>query len=268
MKYLSYYGIEKNPFTKEIKIKDLYESETFIEGYSRLEYLKEIKGIGLITGIPGIGKTSLLRKFEENLNKEKYNVIYISITNIGKFEFMCMICKELGIDTGNCYINSLKRRIQETIKKQKEEYGKETIIIIDNAEKLTREMILDMSYLYEFDYNSIDYTSLILCGDEEIRNELSKKIYESLRQRIICIYKMEGIKRIEVKEYIKTRLKIANQMNEIFTESAINALSNASYGVIRKLNTLINLSLMIGYSTKEKKINEEIIRMAVEENKI
>ncbi len=268
MKYISYYGMESNPFIKEQKTKNLYESEEFKEGYSRLEYLREIKGIGLLTGIPGVGKTSLLRKFEENLNKEKYNVIYVSITNIGKFEFMGMICTKLGIDTGNCYMNSVKVRIQEIIKREKEEYGRETIIIIDNAEKLTKEMILDMNYLYEFDYNSIDYISIILCGNEEIRDELKKNIYEGLRQRILCMYKMNGLKRMEVEEYIRTRLVLVNQTNEIFTKSAINALTNASNGVIRKLNTLINLSLMIGYTVQKQKIDEEVIRMAVEENKL
>lgn len=268
MKYTSYYGMESNPFIKEEKLKGIYESEEYKEGYSRLEYLRDIKGIGLITGIPGVGKTTLLKKFEEELNKEKYNVIYVSVTNKGKFEFMSMICRELGIDTGNCYINDVKRRIQEAIKKEKEEYGKETIILIDNAERLTREMILDMNYLYEFDYNSRDYTSLILCGSGELKEELTKKIYENMRQRIICIYKMNGLKKEEVEEYINTRLKMENQTNEIFSKAAINALGNASHGIIRKLNTLINLSLMIGYVKKKQKIDEEIVREAVEENKI
>ena len=48
MKYLSYYGLEKDPFQKEIKTEELYESLEFKQGLSRLEYLKEIKGIGLI----------------------------------------------------------------------------------------------------------------------------------------------------------------------------------------------------------------------------
>ena len=59
MKYISYYGMERNPFIKEIKTEEMYESIEFKDGFSRLEYLKEIKGIGLITGITGIGKTSL-----------------------------------------------------------------------------------------------------------------------------------------------------------------------------------------------------------------
>lgn len=129
-------------------------------------------------------------------------------------------------------------------------------------------MLLDMDYLYEFNYNSIDYTSIILCGSDDIRAELSKNIYESLRQRIICMYKMQGITKDEAKDYIKTRLKLANQTNDIFSESAINALYNASHGVIRKLNTLINLSLMIGYERQNQVIDEEIVRLAIGENKL
>ena len=268
MKYLSYYGLEKDPFQKEIKTEELYESMEFKQGLSRLEYLKEIKGIGLITGVVGIGKTALLRKFKDNLNPEKYNVINISINNIGKFEFLNIVCRALGIDTGSCYPSTLKQNIQEIIRKEKEEYGKETIIIIDNAERFTRAMLLDMDYLYEFNYNSIDYTSIILCGSDDIRAELSKNIYESLRQRIICMYKMQGITKEEAREYIKTRLCLANQTNNIFSESAVNALYNASHGVIRKLNTLINLSLMIGYERQSQMIDEEIVRLAIGENKL
>lgn len=268
MKYLSYYGLENDPFQKDVKTENLYESLEFKQGLSRLNYLKEIKGIGLITGVVGIGKTSLLRKFKDKLNPEKYNVINVSINNIGKFEFLNIVCTALGIDTGSCYPSTLKQNIQDIIRKQKEEYGKETIIIIDNAEKLTRAMLLDMDYLYEFNYNSIDYTSIILCGSDDIRGELSKNIYESLRQRIICMYKMQGITREEAKDYIKTRLEIANQTNEIFSEPAITALYSASHGIIRKLNTLINLSLMIGYERQSQIIDEEIVRLAVEENKL
>lgn len=268
MRYLSYYGLEKNPFEKKELVKDVYESEVFKEGISRLEYLKNLKGIGLFIGIPGVGKTTLLREFKERLNKEKYNVIYISITTITKFEFLNLICKSLGIDTGECYITNMKEKIQKVIKREKEEYGKETIILIDNAEKMTKEMLMDMSFLYEFDYNSVDYTSLVLCGNEELQAELSKKAHESLRQRIICKYKVNGIARIELKEYIKTRLEKVNQTKEIFSENAINTIYNATGGVLRKINTIINLTLMIGYQKQSTEIDEEIVRLAVEEQKL
>ena len=54
----------------------------------------------------------------------------------------------------------------------------------------------------------------------------------------------------------------------IYEKNAVYALHNASHGIIRKLNTLINLSMIIGYQSKKEVIDEEIIRIAVEESKI
>lgn len=268
MQVISYYGLSKNLFQKNIEKEEVFEGESYQEGISRLKYLKEIKGIGLITGVAGVGKTTLLRSFMESLNKEKYNVIYLSLTNSKRFEFLSILCRELKIELGDCYLSNIKRRIQREIIKQKNEYGKETIIFIDNAEKLKEEILKDMDFLYEFEYDKEDYTSIVLCGEEEVREEIRKSIYESFNQRMVFKYHIEGLKKEEVKEYIKTRLEQSGQTEMIFEENAIYALYNASHGIIRKLNTLINLCFMIGYQEKKSKIDEEIVRVAVEESRM
>lgn len=268
MNNLSYYGINSNAFKKDIEIENLYESESFKEGMTRLEYLKNVKGIGLITGNTGIGKTTLIRCFAEKLNKEKYNLIYVSLINSKKFEFLTIICNSLGISLGDCYLTNIKAKIQKEIIKQKKEYGKETIIIIDNGDKLTSEILKDINYLYEFEYDSEDYTSILFCGGEDLKNELKKCIFESLRQRLLFKYKLEGLTKEESKDYIKTRLEIGKQSKMIFTDRAINALYNASHGNIRKINTLINLCLIVGYQSKKEIIDEEIVRISVEESEL
>lgn len=265
---ISYYGLNTNPFNKDIKTEMLFKGDSFKEGMNRLNYLKEVKGIGLLVGATGVGKTTLLRAFKDSLNKEKYNIIYLNLTSMKKFEFLNIICNNLGINVGDCYITSIERKVQEEIIKQKEEYGKETIILIDNVDKYSKEILKNLNFLYEFDMDREDYTSILLCGEINMLDELSKSVYESIKQRIVCKYKMSTLSNKEVKEYIETRLEISNQTNSIFTNNAITALSNVSHGVIRKLNSLINIALIIGYQYKKKEIDEEIIRIAVEENRI
>ena len=111
MNITSYYGLTKNLFQKNLKTEELYKSETYKEGIGRLEYIRQIKGIGLITGITGIGKTTLIRGYVEGLNKERYNIIYISLTNSSKFEFLTIFCRELGMNLGDCYLSNIKERI-------------------------------------------------------------------------------------------------------------------------------------------------------------
>ena len=67
--YTDFYGLSFNPFDKQmVKEKDAFESEDFREMTARLEYLKEIRGIGVFTASPGMGKTFALRCFAKGLS--------------------------------------------------------------------------------------------------------------------------------------------------------------------------------------------------------
>ena len=72
MKYLSYYGLETNPFVDKFDKDKAYLSSNYNNMYFRLKYLEEIKGIGLFVGPPGMGKTYTLKCYLESLNKDLY----------------------------------------------------------------------------------------------------------------------------------------------------------------------------------------------------
>lgn len=262
--FLSYYGLDRDLFKKEISDKDSYKSENYKEMISRLEYIKEIKGIGLFVGDHGIGKTYTLRCFKEKTNKDLYKIIYISVGNLTVFEFLNVISKELGLDTGNCYRNEIESNIQREIKRMINNH-KEIILILDNAQNLSRQMIQALKFLYDFDMDSVDYVSIIICGSSEIEDELSKKRYEHIKQRIILKYHLKPLSREETKEYIETRLKLSGQSKMIYTEPAIHALYNISKGNIRILNNIIKTTLIIGYQKKKEIIDEEIVRISKDE---
>ena len=125
--FLSYYGLEKNLFQKEINTKEAYESKNYKNIMNRLNYLKEVQGIGLFIGSSGMGKTYVLRCFTETLNKDLYQVIYMSASHLTVFEFLNALCIELGLDVGNCYRNDVERKIQQEIKRIKKEQNKNVI---------------------------------------------------------------------------------------------------------------------------------------------
>lgn len=265
MNYLSYYGLEANLFNKSVNSDKSYKSKDYENVINRLNYLKEIKGIGLFTGSPGLGKTYTLRCFVDSLNEDLYKVIYISPSNLSKFEFYGNIAKQLNIDVGACYKDELYDNIQKEIKRLVKEQRVEVIIIVDDAQNLNSKIMMDLKILFDFQMDSQDYTTIILCGHEELRRELSKVNYETLQQRIVVNYKYEGLERNEVKEYIKTRLELSKQKTNIFDEVALNALYNASKGNPRRLNSLVINCLIIGYQSGKSEIDEGIVMMAKNE---
>ena len=261
--YTSYYGMNCNPFLKEVKEEDRYESNDYKELTGRFNYLKEVKGLGVFTGLPGYGKTFTIRSFINSLNEDLYKVIYVcSYDNLTLFDFFKDISSALNLDTKACYKTDMYNNIQKAIKRLVEIDRVQPIIIVDDAHTLSRDILKSLKILFDFDMDSKDYTILILIGQDELKDELSKKVYETIHQRIIVNYKMMGLSREEVKEYIKTRFEIAGVNIELFTEDALNALYSCSKSSPRRLNTLILNCLMLGCQNKLKEINSEIVMQA------
>lgn len=261
--YTSYYGMSCNPFIKEVNTKNKFESNDYIQLINRFNYLKEIKGLGVFTGLAGYGKTFTIRSFIDNINKDLNKIIYISATdNLTVFDFFKEIGKSLKIDTGACYRTDMYNNIQKEIIRMVEIDKVQPIIIIDDAHNLSRDILKNLKVLFDFEMDSKDYTIIILIGHPELKSELSKKLYETINQRIIVNYKMKGLSRSEVKEYIKSRLKISNVNNEIFTSDALNALYSCSKSSPRRLNNLILNCLMLGCQYKTKNIDSEIVMEA------
>ena len=95
--YTDYYGLSFNPFDKQmVKEKDAFESEDFREMTARLEYLKEIRGIGVFTASPGMGKTFALRCFSKKLNPNLYQCAYLCLSTVSVQEFYRQLCEALG----------------------------------------------------------------------------------------------------------------------------------------------------------------------------
>ena len=112
--YLSYYGLEFNPFDKDIETKYAYEAEDLKILKNRLEFVKENKTMALITGNPGMGKTFAIRNFISELNRNLYKVIYICMSTVTTYEFYKQLCYELGIEPPFKKVDMF-REIQERI---------------------------------------------------------------------------------------------------------------------------------------------------------
>ena len=88
----TYWGMTLNPFTKELDVKDIFESEDMRQMSQRLEHLRNYPGIGLFTAPSGYGKSLALRKFTARLNPNLYKVVYTPFTSISESDFFRIVC--------------------------------------------------------------------------------------------------------------------------------------------------------------------------------
>lgn len=257
----TYFGMKNNPFTKDIPLKDTYELADFKEVQARLTYLLKTKGIGLFTGISGLGKTYSIKFFTKKLNPSLYKVVYLPLSTVTVLDFYRSFCLGLGIDPPFKKIDMFNS-IQNTIKALCVERKIIPIIVIDEAQYLRNDILNDFKMLLNFDLDSKNLAILILVGQPILNDILSRNVHESLKQRIVVNYTFVGMDNEETKEYINDRLKLAGINENIFEEAAFKAISSNSNGSTRKLNSLIQKSLLICGQRKENIISAETVMLA------
>jgi type II secretory pathway predicted ATPase ExeA len=262
--YKAYWGMEFNPFAKEISEKQFYHGADYKEAMKRLEHLKNIRGIGLFTGMPGAGKTVVLRSFVNGLNPSLYKVVYIQMTTISVNEFYRELAISLGL-TPSFRKSDNFRLIQERIRQLYRDQRITLLVLIDEAQYLKHDVLADLKLLMNFEMDSQNYAVLVLCGLPILNSRITLQIHEALYQRIVISYDYFGLSHDEVKDYVVDRLKLCGIKQPIFKESAYEAAHGHATGSIRKLNTLLAKALMIGCEREAKEIDTEIIMDAKSE---
>lgn len=262
--YRAYWGMEFNPFDKEITEKQFYQNKDFKEMTKRLEYLKNVRGIGLFTGLPGTGKTACLRAFAAGLNPGLYKAVYLPMTTISAGEFYSDLAKGLGLVP--CYrkIDNF-RNIQERIRNLYREQKTTLMILIDEAQYLNRAVLADLKLLMNFEMDSRSYAVLVLAGQPVLNNTLSMQIHEAPHQRIVVNYRMQGLLPEETSDYAKDRMKLCGVTRDIFEPAALEAAYGCCDGSIRRLNTLLHRALIIGCEQKRGTVGTQDIMDAANE---
>lgn len=264
MEMTTYYGMDRNPFLKDISIDKLYESNDFKQMNNRLEFLIRSRGIGVFLSSPGMGKTTCLRQTLESLNPNRYKIIYICMTTITAIDFYRILNEQLGLEETtkkSVMFNAIQNEFKRLVKENK----MEIVLAIDEAQFLRKEVLKEFIMLMNFDYDSKDYCTLILIGQNELVNTLRLKSLEPLRQRINMNYTFTGFNETEVKEYVVSRLRAVNCKSDIFTEESYHTLYTLMNTSLRILNQLINKSMILSMKRNSSVIDSELIMEASRE---
>lgn len=258
-----YYSLQFNPFDKQqLAIKDCFVSRDFKEMRSRLDYLKDTRGIGVFTAKPGDGKTFCLRCFAKDLNPNLYHVEYISLSTISVAEFYKQICQILGLsDKGGK--TGMFKAIQDEIYSLYKDKRRPLILAVDEAQYLSTGILNDIKMIMNCGFDSINCFTLILCGEPYLNDTLRRPVHEALRQRITVHYNFEGLTDTESADYVIHKLICAGSSKAIIDDAALAAIAGHSHGSPRMIDNIMTDAIMIGAQTDKKCINSEVILAAV-----
>ena len=266
MELTSRYGLEFNPFLKDSK-EILFKCNEFNEALFRLDHLAKTKGFGLLTGPPGRGKTTAVRHWASSLNPSLFKVIYTSLSTVTVNDFYRNLAASLGAQAAYRKTENF-HAIQGEIDRLVLDKKKTPVIIIDEANYISNAVLNDLKILFNFEMDPRDRAVVLLVGLPQLNHTLQLAIHEPLRQRIIMNYNIDGYTKEEGRGYIENKLKGAGCDQDVFDESAVEAILNASDGTARMISKLCNSSMVIGNSQGIKLITADTVMQAINESTI
>lgn len=266
MDYVSRYGFEYNPFIKGSK-KTVINTSQYRETQTRLNYLLQLKGFGLLTGNPGMGKTTAIRNWIDSFNSAAYKTVYISLSTITVIEFYRLLAEELGYESASRKYTNFKI-IQSAINRYVVEKRITPVIILDEANYLSSATLNDLKILFNFELDSINKAVILLAGLPKLNSTLNLASQEPLAQRIIMNYEMTPLTMEEAKKYILDKQKSAGSKMEVFEENALEAIASASNGIPRMIDKITNQALLIGNTLNENIITSDTIMKTIDDIQI
>jgi len=261
--FKEYYAFTKNPFDKHfLSEKDAFLSRDHKEATDRLSYLKNIRGIGVLTSPPGFGKTFALRCFAKSIDRNLYEVAYVCLATVSVTEFYRQFCVALGIDAPHgktAMFKAIQDRLFHLFKEKKKPF----LLILDEANELSSAILKDLKMIMNHDFDAIYCFTLVLAGEPHLNRILEKPIHEALRQRIAVHYSFSGLSDTETEQYVFHKLRIAGAAESILGTGTLPAIIGYTRGCPRLLDNLMNEALMLGAQLEKPCLDAEVMMAAV-----
>jgi general secretion pathway protein A len=263
--YCKFYGLKERPFNVTSDPAFFFLSQKHQEALSHLLYgLSQRKGIIVLTGEIGTGKTTLCRFFLSQLEKN-VKTAFILNPHFSEAQLLESIIKDFGIRVKNNSRLSLVWALNNFLLRESES-GNNVLLIIDEAQNLKPNMLEQVRLLSNLETEKEKLLQVILVGQPELNRRLNLYDLRQLRQRIMVRYHITPLEQDEIKNYINHRLTIAGATKAIeFSDEAIESIFNFSCGVPRLINMLCDRALLAGFVSETLLIDSHIMKKCVEE---
>lgn len=262
--YAEFYGLKELPFALTPDPRFIYFTPSHTEVMANLHYgIESGKGLVVVTGEVGTGKTTILRWMMQRLDRTVL-VAYIFNPRLSVTEFYQHVATLLDVqkwETKSELLMELGRALES-----RHARGLRTVLIIDEAQGLSHHVLEEIRLLSNFESDTAKQLQIVLTGQPELREVLNNPDLRQLKQRIALRCLIKPLPNVEETDrYITSRLLVAGaERTDIFSPGAIDYIFRCSDGIPRNINNLCDNALLAGYAAGETTISRSIIEEIAE----
>ena len=254
MEHLHHFNLNQDPFQNEPDLRFYVDSAFHRDCQLRMERgLRQCKGLCVLTGEGGTGKTLLARRILDSLEEEMFdaNLMVMLAGAADATSVLMRFARQVGVDDPSDDRSGLLAQLYEQLAIVRED-GRHCVLILDDAHILSRDGMAEVCGLLNLEYEDRRLLSLLLVGVPELDVKLSHD--PSLSARVDVRVHLAPLDLPNSQAYLFHRLGVVGGSAELFAESAVGSLYKFGRGRLRLLNTLADNALFEAYLEGKKRV--------------
>ena len=260
--YNEHFGFTESPFNVTPDSRFFFVNPCYEEAFATLRYgIDARKGFVVITGQPGTGKTTLLKRLTGSLDSNVHAACIFD-PHLTFIQLLRVTLGELGVpSTGKDRLSMMGQLYDHLI--QQLEDGKIVCLMIDEAQNLSVEMLEELRLLSNLETDTDKLLQIVLVGQPEFEERLERPELVQLKQRVALRCRLRPLELSEVSLYIESRLEtIHYKRSNLFDNESINLIALYSKGIPRLINSICDNALLIAYSVNRRYVIAQDVREA------
>jgi type II secretory pathway predicted ATPase ExeA len=264
-KIQSYYGFTRMPYGRNLAPAMLHRHADHTQAVARIAYGIDTRGITVITGEVGTGKTAAARAALDRADRARHHLIYIPDPTVGPRGVFHQIVTALG-GRPSFHNATLVPQARDALAAEYSERGRTPVLLIDEGHLLSHDGLEAIRLLTNHDLDTGAPFATILLGQPTLATKMKLGVLAALDQRITVRHHMTGMSAEETAGYIRHHLNLSGRSDPIFTDDAITLIHTTSRGKPRSVNNLALSALIAACATGKTLVDETSARSAITEN--
>jgi general secretion pathway protein A len=260
-----FFGLSENPFNLTPDPKFLFLSKAHEEALSHLKYgIERRKGFVMISGEVGAGKTTICRALLGSLPKTVRTALVLN-PSLSDIELLQTINQDFGINSTHTSKKALLDELYEFLINVFIQ-GENAVLIIDECQNLSPDVLEQIRMLSNLETEKEKLLQIILVGQPELVKILASPSMKQINDRIVLRYHIYPLKLADTRSYINHRLIVSGSRGDIvFTKAAFRRIYRYSGGIPRRINAVVERSMLICYLSSNRKITSGVVSLAAKE---
>lgn len=252
--FLNHFKMNDHPFQERPPVEWILNDNRISQSLARLDYFAAQGTLALVIGQTGVGKSTLLRLFIQNIGKNRYRPVYLHFTGIPSSGLLRLIVTQLGETPRRGKDHLFLQILDRTAKGDLS-----TVLIIDEAHLIDPQALTDLRLLVSSALDTEVPLKILLSGQEPLARLLARASLSDLVNRITVRCHLGPLTKDQTASYIDSRMRCAASHDKVFEPEAKSLIHDYASGIPRQINNIATACLLNAAARNLNKINEPLV---------